>query len=538
MQITDFFLLIVGVLNLVLALFVGFSNRRDPVNVSFAFFAGSLFFWSWSLVLFRFIEDSGFSIWPLKASYLSVMLSASSFYVFVHYFPERMAFTPGGRWFLGLGTAFIAAFLLTPGVLITEVKTVSGIRFGVQELAGYSLFSAYFIIYFFGSLYFLFRRWQTAESEDRVRLGYILWSILTAGILGVFFNLVLPSPFLQEWRYIWSGPIFTAIIVTAVIYAMARHALFDTRIVATVAFVAALSMALLFNVFIPAPLPYQIIKVILFAAVILVGYLLIQSILREIESKRHIEALAAKLSAANDELKKLDEAKSEFISIAGHQLRTPLTVIKGYTSMMLEGSFGKIEAKGREALDKVLISSTILAKLVSDLLDLSRIEAGRIRYEFKPVALGDIVHGVLQELEETAKAKGVSISFEDLNAAKLPVMADFDKMHEVVMNLIDNAVKYSAGKPVAVKLEPVIQNGKRNLRFSVRDQGMGIKPEDLSRLFTKFTRSDEAKKVRPDGMGLGLYLVKKLVEDHRGRAWAESEGIGKGSSFFVELPVD
>ncbi|KKW22173.1 MAG: PAS/PAC sensor signal transduction histidine kinase [Parcubacteria group bacterium GW2011_GWA1_51_12] len=237
---------------------------------------------------------------------------------------------------------------------------------------------------------------------------------------------------------------------------------------------------------------------------------------------KSLRNFATELSFANEELKKLDAAKSEFISIAGHQLRTPLTVIKGYTSMVLEGSFGKIPESIKEALNRVLISSGALAKLVSDLLDLSRIESGKIRYEFKEIDMEAIVRGVMQELEETARAKGIMLELRNENIKDAKLVGDFDKLHEVIINLMDNAIKYSSKGSVTISLKKRLAGDASHIVVSVSDQGMGIKPEDIPKMFVKFGRTEEAKKV---------------IEDHKGRVSVESPGPGQGSTFFIELPT-
>ena len=241
-----------------------------------------------------------------------------------------------------------------------------------------------------------------------------------------------------------------------------------------------------------------------------------------------------KLAEANVELKKLDAAKSEFISIASHQLRAPLTVIKGYVSLVSEGSFGAITGEIKDALAKVFFSTNQLVKLIGDLLDLSRIEAGKIRYEFKPTDFVEMVSKIADEFQENAKKKGLSLAFAN-NAGALPQLnLDPDKMREVVVNLTDNAIKYSEKGTVSVALEKA---GDTAIRLTVKDTGIGIKPEDAGRLFTKFTRTEEARLQDPNGMGIGLYFVKRVIEDHGGRVGVESEGPGKGSTFWAELPI-
>jgi len=320
-------------------------------------------------------------------------------------------------------------------------------------------------------------------------------------------------------------------------YSALRYGLMNVKIIFTEAFAALLVLILVARSLTSETNTDLTVNILTLASVTVFVYLLVKSVIREVEQREKIESLAAELSSANEELKKLDAAKSEFISIAGHQLRTPLTVIKGYTSMVLEGSFGKIPDSIKESLNRVLIASTTLAKLVTDLLDLSRIESGKIRYEFKEVKLEDIIHGVLQELEETAKVKNIPLIYKNENAADSRMIGDFDKLHEVVINIVDNAIKYSEHGSVELVLRKLGPGNSQRLALSVKDSGIGVKPEDIPKLFGKFVRSENAKRIRPDGMGLGLYIVKRIVEDHKGHVRVESEGVGKGSTFSVELPA-
>ncbi len=320
-------------------------------------------------------------------------------------------------------------------------------------------------------------------------------------------------------------------------YSALRYGLMNVKIIFTEAFAAILVLIFVARSLTSETNADLAINILTLASATVFVYLLVKSVMREVEQREKIESLATELSFANTELKKLDAAKSEFISIAGHQLRTPLTVIKGYTSMVLEGSFGKIPDSIKEALNRVLISSGALAKLVTDLLDLSRIESGKIRYEFKEVNMEAIVYGVMRELEETAKVKNIPLIYKNENAADPRLIGDFDKLHEVVINIVDNAIKYSDHGSVELVLRKSGSGENPRLALSVKDNGIGVKPEDIPKLFGKFVRSEDAKKIRPDGMGLGLYLAKRIVEDHKGRIKVESPGLGRGSIFTVEFPA-
>ena len=240
------------------------------------------------------------------------------------------------------------------------------------------------------------------------------------------------------------------------------------------------------------------------------------------------------LSVANKDLKQLDNTKTEFMSIASHQLRTPLTIIKGYVSLVLDGTLGAISKPVKESLGKAAFSTNQLIKLVNELLNLSRMEAGKIEYRMIPNNLSFIIRGVMDELKPEAQQKKITLKFESKENVGQFIF-DGDKMREVIINLIHNAVKYSQSGDILIHQEIIARDGKEFIRISVKDSGIGIAKEDILRLFTKFVRSAQAKEIDLNGLGLGLFFVKKVVEDHGGKAWAESEGLGKGSTFFVEI---
>jgi len=253
-----------------------------------------------------------------------------------------------------------------------------------------------------------------------------------------------------------------------------------------------------------------------------------------VKLEKEVENATKELRSANEKLKKLDESKSEFISIASHQLRTPLTVTKGYVSMILEGSFGKISAVQRDSLDKVYQSNERLIRLVENLLNLSRIESGRLQFKYETMNLETIVDSVVEEL--TQKAKEKKLKFEYKKPAKLlpKITIDQEKIRQVVMNIIDNSIKYTAKGSVTVSLK----KEENNIEFCVSDTGMGIEAEDLPRLFQKFQRGTGTFLVHTEGTGLGLYVAREMIEQHKGKIWAESKGKNKGSKFIFTIPIN
>lgn len=245
---------------------------------------------------------------------------------------------------------------------------------------------------------------------------------------------------------------------------------------------------------------------------------------------KSLEKLNKQIAISNEKLKDLDKLKTEFLSLASHQLRSPLTAIRGYTSMLLEGSFGDVTDVQKDTIDKVFQSSKHLAKVVEDLLNVTKIEQGGMVYQTAPFDMEKTVKEIFDELKVTGEKKGLAMDFSTDNNPPYTAKGDMEKLRQVFLNLIDNSIKYTTTGSVSVMVEKVANK----IRFSVKDTGMGMTEETKQSLFQKFARG-EAGKMNTSGSGLGLYLAKEIVGAHNGKVWVESPGVGKGSTFIVEL---
>ncbi len=249
--------------------------------------------------------------------------------------------------------------------------------------------------------------------------------------------------------------------------------------------------------------------------------------------QKRVDDATKELRAANEQLREMDRMKSDFISIASHQLRTPLTVIKGYISMLQEGSFGKVSKKVVTQLDKVFQANERLIDLVENLLDISRIESGRQEYNFELTQLEDKAAEVVENLKVNADKKGLKLTFKKPKK-KLPQVMTDRKLHEVMMNFVDNAIKYTNEGSIEVTID---NEPEGMVTFSVKDTGTGVDKETLPHLFRKFSRAKGSFQMHTEGLGLGLFVAKMIADAHGGTLGAESAGKGKGSRFFVSLPV-
>ena len=233
-----------------------------------------------------------------------------------------------------------------------------------------------------------------------------------------------------------------------------------------------------------------------------------------------------KLRRTNEKLKALDEAKDDFVSMASHQLRTPLTSIKGYTSMVLEGDAGKINATQRKLLEQSFFSSQRMVYLIADLLNVSRLKTGKFVIEPVPVDLSEVVQQEIGQLTDVAAGRQLTLTYKQPKSFP-SLMLDETKTRQVIMNFIDNAIYYTpAGGNIEVKLVET----PSSVEFQVIDDGIGVPKSEQPHLFTKFYRAGNARKARPDGTGLGLFMAKKVVVAEGGAILFTTQE-GKGSTF-------
>lgn len=248
--------------------------------------------------------------------------------------------------------------------------------------------------------------------------------------------------------------------------------------------------------------------------------------------KKEIERLKAELQNANERMRSFDKTKNEFINMAAHELRAPLTAIKGFLSMVLSGDAGEITPKAKEFLQDSAVSAERMIRLVNNMLNVSRIEEGRLTYEPEVCLMRDIVHDVQSEFTVEARRKNLELEVimnDDLSDS---VCIDADKIHEVIVNFVSNAIKYTTEGRVRIILS---NPDDRTIRVSIEDTGIGISPEEQKKLFQKFYRV-ESKVGKTIGTGLGLYISKLIVESFNGNIGMASEP-NRGSTFWFELPL-
>jgi len=336
----------------------------------------------------------------------------------------------------------------------------------------------------------------------------------------------------ENWYIGQIGYIGIPIFIAFLSYLIVKFKAFNIKLIGTQALVVVLWIALFALLFIRTIENARIIVSLTLILFLIVGIFLIRSVKREVKQREQIEELAENLEVANEKLKELDQLKSEFLSLATHQIRAPLTAIKGYSSMLLEGDFGVLPQKATDSVQTIMKSCQNLIKIVEDFLNISRIEQGRMVYEKSIFDIKETVQEVIKEIKPNIDKAELSL---DLNIPieKINVNADRNKIKQVVSNIVDNSIKYTPHGQINIS---VFLDGEK-VKIAVKDSGTGIDPSEINKLFAKFSRTKEANKTSVTGTGLGLYVAKKIIEAHRGDIKIYSEGVGKGSTFTIELPA-
>ncbi|HBV01088.1 MAG TPA: hypothetical protein DEF00_01685 [Candidatus Taylorbacteria bacterium] len=514
------------VLSLLIGLFVYFKDRKSLTN--------KILFWS--LVPFLIWVFFNIIIWASNRSDLIMFLWSIQIMIepltYIGMFYLVYVFI--NKHDVGLTTKVITGIIYAPLIIITPT---------IYSLAGFDLslcipiesfYSYYTYVLELSAIigiafYALFR--YSKEQSTNIKKEILLLSLGVIAFLLVFASGNIFGSLTDDWVTSQFGLFGTPIFATFIGYLIIRYRIFNVKILATQVLVTSLWILVASILFLRTIDTVRIIVVVTSVLLLILGIYLVKSVKREVEQREKIEKLAKELEKANERLKELDQLKSEFVSMATHQIRGPLTAIKGYASMMREGDYGDIPENLKGTIDIIYESSNALTVIVQDFLDISNIEQGKMKFDFSVVDLSKLAYDVAEALAPNIEQKGLRLKLEI--EPDIVVEADVGKMRQIIGNLIDNAVKYTPKGSITVRVRKL----DKTMRLEISDTGVGIKPETLPKLFQKFSRAEDASKANVLGTGLGLYVAKKLIEAQNGRISAESEGEGKGAAFSVELSL-
>ena len=248
---------------------------------------------------------------------------------------------------------------------------------------------------------------------------------------------------------------------------------------------------------------------------------------------KNLKEAKNELSEAYENLMAINKMKDEFLTVASHELRTPMTIVKSYLWMLEQEKVGKLKKKQLEYLQKATKGTQRMIELINDMLNISRFEQDKVTFNIQQTNLCELLKEIVGNFEIRINTKGIYLKTDD-SCVDVFVDIDREKMKEVIMNLIDNAIKFTDKGGISIEVD----NEEGGVKLRIKDTGAGISPDDLPKLFHKFGRIDNSYTIASDtgGTGLGLYIAKLYLEGMGGKIWATSEGTNKGSTFWISIP--
>lgn len=523
----------------ILGFSVYFRNRNSDTNNNF--FVFSLFAILWSVLNYISYQVTNplVGIFIIRLVLIAALWMAYSLFEFFTVFPKEKVLENRRKNFFIVSYVFIVSLITFSPVTVKDISTLTpaGTVATFTKGMGIFLFGMTVLFFILAGIFNLLKKTLKTNGNERKQYMYILCGFVVTFFLLVVFNFVFPAV-LNNARYVPLGALFILPLIVCTFYAI-QSGFLNIKVFSTSILIFILSIATFLEIIFSTGLILIIFRTSIFLLVLSFGIFLIKNVVKEVEQREKIEKqekemeiINTKLGAANERLKELDKQKSEFIGFASHQLRSPLTAIKGYASLVLEGDYGEISEDLRHAAQIIFESANTLVTVVADYLNVSSIELGQMKYDFQVFNLMDLAKSVIEELKQNVEKKGLKLEFECDASKTYFVKADREKIKQVFMNIIDNSAKYTPKGGVKVSLA---KNSFGKILFAVKDTGIGISKNTIPKLFAKFIRAKNANETNIRGTGLGLFIAKEIITAHEGRIWVESEGEGKGSQFYVEL---
>lgn len=530
-----------NIIALLISLYAFWNNRHSLLNKLLLVVSVLFSFWTLSnLVLWTNINsDLMIFVWSWLGMILGTISISCIYLTYVFLNKKDVTNNVKAVFFVLLAPIILFAHT-TYNLSGFNITTCDAFQY---EWTPYKLYSSFLgVLAMIWIFILIIRRYRIEKTDFRkqiilmgVGIELFLFSFFTMEFLASYLTKIglLPDSGLEIYG-LFGMVIFMSFITVLIV----RFKAFNVHLLGAQALVVALNILIGSQFFFIQNSTNRILNSITFVLSVIFGYFLIRGVKKEIQTREHIEKLAKELQKANARLKELDQQKTEFISLATHQIRGPLGSIKGYTSMLLEGDFGVFPEIAKDSLKTIMKSVTALAVLVNDYLDVSRIEQGRMTFDFSDFDLKDLVKTVVNEYRPNTEEKKLTLTLECDETKSYLINADMGKIKQVIGNLLDNSVKYTPTGSIHVSLvhekkSDGADSGK--LLITIKDTGVGIRPEVMPNLFAKFSRAPDASKTNIMGTGLGLFVAKKMIEAHKGRVWAESEGADKGAQMYIEL---
>lgn len=504
------------IITLIVSFFIGYLGfiilLHNPKNFTNIFFFSICFFTIlWSIVnYFSWISPPQNVLTWIRLVLFFAIFHIFSYYSFINNYPSEKLIFNKWKFLFFLIIIFSLATLTLSDKIFEKIIIKNG---KIMPLPGkfMPLFAVFLLSMLAVGVVSSWKKNRILEERLKKEWMFISISLLTGYSLVIFTQFIIVNIF-QNTNFIPYAPLFMLPVILGMGYSVIKYQALNIKIIGAEIFILLILSLFLINLIQSKTISDLVINLIIFIILFFISLMLIKSILIEIEQRKKLE--------------ELNRIKSEFLSFASHQLKSPLAVAKSYAELIIE----KPEV-APEYAKKIKNSIEDLLVLIEEFLDYRRIEEGKIEFNFEEIDLLQFVKEMVEKFDILAKEKRLNFNFQT-NLDSAWVKVDKIRFAQVIQNLIDNAIKYTKEGFVNINIER--KNGFAII--CVSDSGIGMSKELQTKLFGEFVRDPSVKK-EIKGTGLGLYIAKHIIEAHNGKIWAESEGEGKGSKFYIKIPL-
>jgi len=510
----DLDLLAVGIAAVVISIFglvIYLNNRSSITNRTFADLSAAAIIWAViNYASYQTNDHMELTLWLWRLVLFSVVWFAYYLFKLTYVFPgNEKDFPKWYRFYLVPFTTLASLLMLTPFVFfgIPDISAVGSIP-QLTILPGIVVFGAVVSLLIIGSFFNLIKKFREEKNAEKSKSRLMLaGTVITLGLI-IVLNFIYPVV-LFNIKYVTLGGFFVLPLIAFTAYAIFKYRFFNIKNIVTAIFAFPLCLLTLVEIVFAPNMTQMLIRVAVFLASLMISIELFQNIFE--------------LEAAN-------EKKAEFMYFASHELRSPITFIKNCSELLLEGGMGKLSPEIKDGVQKILVSTNSAIALIAQYLNKIKMELNHFTYFITTFDVAQTVRSAVDKVQVNAEQKGVFVTLQLDEKAIVNIRADESKTREVIGNILDNAIKFTKIGGVLV----TIKDERGKVLIKIADTGAGITAEMMPLLFKTFSKEDVLKNTM--GSGLGLYLSNIFIEAMHGRIWAESEGEGRGSQFYIELP--
>jgi signal transduction histidine kinase len=562
-------ILFAGIANLTMGVIVLFGAREKVGIRPFVFLCFSTFIWG---ICNFFVYKSSFPIFVrLCYSTSAVVMTALLVWAYTlsGYTGRKKRVCTILAYFVGISFALLP--MLTD-LIVYDIKKIGTGPFEEKYGPLFWLFASYFLITYGIVLILLLRNLKKSQKEEKKQAKLLFTGFSIYAGLSILFSFVLP---IFDYNVLIDLDVpLSMIFIGFASYAIVSYRWMNIKLIAVeILSILIIGMSMM-DIFLANSLDQRIGRSVLFLVTLVLMIFFVRSVMAEIKGKERLEKINKELKhnkkmleranlelekdkvitqRANEELIRLDKARTEFLNMASHQLRTPVSIIKGAASILIDGDLEESSFEEKKKFyGSILAKSEKLEAIIHDIMNATTLTSKKycvIEKDAQMINIREFFEQIINDFELEVKTKNIEISLDIDTTAPEEIYGQRGYLKEVFINLINNAVKYTPSDEEARKLGlerdnkqgiiriKVEKSGKDTVQIEINDNGIGINEDEQKKIFEKFYRAKNSFDVYTDGTGLGLFIVQEIVEGHGGKIWVKSQS-GQGSTFFVELPIN